>query len=68
MIFMGTKARKELRKAILDWLFENENAWNRVNACVEQFRMYIYDGRGQFLIGGKEVLGFIREADMLMYA
>ena len=68
MIFMSTKARKELRKAILDWLFENENAWNRVNACVEQFRMYIYYEQGRFMIGWKDVLGFIREADMLMYA
>lgn len=26
---------KELKAAILNWLFENENEWQRVNACTE---------------------------------
>lgn len=43
----------ELKKAIIEWLFDNPNQWNRVNSCVENFRAYIYDSAGNFLIGGK---------------
>lgn len=34
---------KELKKAILDWLLDNENEWQRVNACHKKFRAYIYN-------------------------
>lgn len=26
---------KELKQAIINWLLENENQWQRVNACTE---------------------------------
>lgn len=58
---------KELKKAILLWLLENENKWQRVNACTENFREYIYDRNGNFLIGGEAVAEFIRAADKLIY-
>ena len=57
----------ELKKAIIDWLFENKNAWQRTNACREYFRPYIYNADGNFLIGGEEVSDFITEADKLIY-
>lgn len=59
--------RKELKKAILDWLFENPNEWNRLNACSKAFRAYIFDDKGEYLIGGREVSEFIEEADKLIY-
>lgn len=58
---------KELKKAIMNWLLENENQWQRVNACREAFRPYIYDADGNHLIGGEIVSKFITDADKLLY-
>lgn len=58
---------KELKKAILDWLLDNENEWQRVNACHKKFRAYIYDKDGYYLIGGQIVSKFITDADKLLY-
>ena len=57
----------ELKRAIIDWLFDNKNAWQRVNACTEYFRPYIYNSDGNYLIGGEEVAEFITSADKLLY-
>lgn len=57
----------ELKKAIIDWLFNNPNAWQRVNACSEHFRPYIYDEKGNFLISGENIHDFIVKADKLIY-
>ena len=29
---------KELKKEIIKWLLENENKWQRLNSCKEEFR------------------------------
>lgn len=58
---------KELKRAILEWMLENENTWQRTNAAVEAFREYIYDSKGNYLIGGKEVAEFIMKAEDLLY-
>ena len=58
---------KELKKAILQWLLENENQWQRLNACKEHFRQYIYDNEGKYIIGGLNTANFIEEADKLIY-
>lgn len=58
---------KELKQAIINWLLKNENQWQRVNACTEAFREYIYDKNGNYLIGGETVAEFIRAADKLIY-
>ena len=57
----------ELKKAIIDWLIDNKNQWQRVNACHEYFRQYIYTPEGQYCIGGKNVSDFISKADKLLY-
>lgn len=54
---------KELKTAIIKWLLGNENQWQRVNACMEVFREYIYNKSGNYLIGGEVVVGFIAAAD-----
>ena len=64
---MSEKRTMELKKAIIDWLFDNKNAWQRTSACREYFRPYIYNSDGIFLIGGEEVSDFITEADKLIY-
>ena len=58
---------KELKKEIIKWLLENENKWQRLNSCKEEFRNYIYDDKGSFLIGGEDVSDFIRKANNLIY-
>ena len=57
----------QLKKVILLWLLDNENKWQRVNACVNQFRSYIYSNEGDYLIGGEEVYDFIKKADLMLY-
>lgn len=57
----------ELKKLIIEWLIENEHEWQRVNACREKFREYIYNSEGNYLIGGKNVSEFISDADKLLY-
>ena len=58
---------KELKQAIIEWLLENKNQWQRLSACKEHFRNYIYDNEGNYIIGGKIVSDFINEADKLIY-
>lgn len=58
---------KQLKKEIVMWMLDNENRWQRVNACVEEFKYYIYNPDGNYLIGGEEVADFIKKADKLLY-
>lgn len=58
---------KELKKQILLWLLEHAHEWQRVNACADAFRAYIYDAAGGYLIGGEAVRDFISAADKLIY-
>lgn len=53
---------KELKKAILEWLLENERRVSRVNGCCEEFESYIYNSNGNYLIGGKDVYRFIQRS------
>lgn len=48
-----------LKKTIILWIFENDKNWQLNNATTEQFRAYIYDADGNYLIGGEEVSEFI---------
>ena len=59
--------RKELKEAIVGWLFENEDKWQRMNSCIKEFRNYIYNDKGEYLIGGEDVSGFISKIDKLIY-
>jgi hypothetical protein len=58
--------RKELKKAIIDYIFEKEKEFQLTNSVTTKFRAYIYDADGNYLIGGKEVVEFIREAIKLI--
>ena len=61
------KRDKELKKEIVNWLFANENVFNRYNCCVNAFRAYIYDANGNYLIGGQETAEFIEKAEKLLF-
>lgn len=58
--------RTELKKAIIDFIFENEKEFQINNAVTEKFRAYIYDADGNYLIGGKDVSEFIDKAIKLI--
>lgn len=58
---------KELKAEILKWLLEHEKEWQRVNACREAFRQYIFNTDGNYIIGGQVVSEFITKADKLLY-
>lgn len=58
---------KELKKAIINWMFDNSKEFQLINATAERFRSYIYDDKGNYLIGGKDIMEFIRKADKLIF-
>lgn len=49
----------QLKKAIFDYIVENENQRQRLNNAVSHFERYIYDEKGEFLIWGREVYDWI---------
>lgn len=58
--------RKELKLAIINFMFENDKEFQLVNATNEKFRQYIYDNFGNYCIGGEEVHEFILSVDKLL--
>lgn len=62
--------KMELKREIINWLIDNEKVFNRVNACVDHFKEYIYDSTGNFLKYGigRETHDFIVRADKLLYS
>lgn len=58
--------KKELRKAIIDFIFENEKDFQLTNATKTRFKLYIYTSEGDYLIGGQDVSNFIDEAILLI--
>ena len=58
--------RNELKKAIIDYIFENYNVFQLNNQTTQHFRDYIYDRKGDYLIGGVEVMDFINNAIRLI--
>ena len=56
----------ELKKAIIEWIFDNINEFQIVNNCVKEFRDYIYNKQGNYLIGGKQVSDFITRSIYLI--
>lgn len=61
----------ELKKAITEYFLENMSTpnsivFNRLNNAIDNFREYIYNSEGNYLIGGKEVAEFIEQLDKLL--
>ena len=55
----GRMIHDELKEKIVKWILENKNQWQIVNDCKENFRAYIFDINGNYLIGGENVYNFI---------
>lgn len=58
--------KKELKQAIINFIFENEKDFQIINNTTEKFRLYIYDNSGEYLIGGEDVRDFIKNAIQLL--
>jgi len=54
--------KKELKQAIVNFILENEKVFNLTNITVDNFREYIYNKKGEHLIGGEDVYNFIKDA------
>lgn len=57
---------KELKKAIIEFVFENEKDFQILNKTSNKFKPYIYDSSGAYLIGGEQVYNFIKDAVKLL--
>ena len=55
----------DLKKQIIAWYLDNLNEFQRSNACREEFREYIYDKNGNYLVGGQAVSDFIDHVERL---
>lgn len=58
---------KELKKEIINWIIDNGDEWQRLNTCIDKFKLYIYDTNGNYLVGGENVANFIEKADNLIW-
>lgn len=52
----------QLKKAIIDYIFENLTDYQLANNVTAKFRNYIYDNSGDYLIGGENVSDFIKKS------
>jgi len=50
---------KDLKKAIVNYMFDNDTEFQLINETVKKFRQYIYDETGEYCFGGKEASYFI---------
>lgn len=55
-----------LMQRIFSRMIENRREFQLVNATVAEFRPYIYDDQGEFLIGGEQVYQFILDSHELI--
>lgn len=58
--------KKELKQAIIYFIFENEKDFQLNNRTSNEFSAYMYDSSGNYLIGGEDVARFIRDAIKLL--
>lgn len=56
----------KLKQAIVNWLIDNRECYRRNAACREEFRQYIYDKNGNYIIGGEEVSNFITNIEEIL--
>lgn len=58
--------KKELKQAIINFIFENEKAFQIQSITIGNFKEYIYNSQGNYLIGGEDVAEFIGKAVKLL--
>jgi hypothetical protein len=55
-----------LQKAIIEYMLEHRDEFGTLNATIKEFKLYIYDQEGSYLIGGAQVANFIGKFDTLL--
>lgn len=58
--------KKELKQAIINFIFDHEKDFQLTNNTIDKFRHYVYTPTGDYLIGGEEVTLFIEDAVKLL--
>ena len=56
----------ELKQAIVNYIFKNIYDFQIINSTIDQFKNYIYDKEGEYLIGGDDIAKFIKDANNLI--
>lgn len=56
----------ELKKAIIEYMIENIEQFQLVNATTQKFRQYIFTPEGDYCIGGQYVSNFISAFESLI--
>ena len=56
----------ELKQAIINYIFENYNLFDRLNYVKDKFKNYIYDENWNYLIWWKDILEWIQNIDKLI--
>jgi len=56
----------ELKKAIVNYMFDNAKEFQLNNATTEKFRQYIFTPEGSYCFGGNEVAEFIRMTEKIV--
>ena len=56
----------ELKKAIVNFIFDNSNEFQIINRVKNKFRLYIYDDKGNYLIVGEHIAEFIEDTIELL--
>lgn len=57
---------KELKKAIVNYMFDNAAEFQLSNDTRAKFKQYIYDETGNYCFGGSDVSDFITAAEKLV--
>ena len=57
---------KQLKQEIINFIFENEKVFQLQSITIGNFKEYIYNSQGNYLIGGKDVAEFIGKAVKLL--
>ena len=56
----------ELKQAIINYIFENYNLFNRLNCTTKKFKNYIYDENWNYLIWWKDIIEWIEKIDKMI--
>ena len=57
---------KQLKQEIINFIFENEKVFQLQSITIGNFKQYIYNSQGNYLIGGEDVAEFIGKAVKLL--
>lgn len=60
------KLNKQLKRAIVNYMFDNAAEFQLINTTTDKFRQYIYTEQGEYCFGGEQVSKFIGDVGRLV--